>query len=398
MGLASLTRRRLRAVLFPLGAEDRHRLIAGGAALLVLCAAIAVTVTKEGPRHAAIVIGKPRAEVKLEVAPEPSERPVPRYLLPRAAGPPRSGPRGALAFRGAVNVPKDLKFFLVIGSDARPGESMTRSRADSIHIAAVDPVVRKGTILGLPRDTYVAIPGHGNRKINAALALGGPDLLVSTVRGLTGLPISYYAVTGFDGMVRMTDELRGVDINVPYRMYDPQYSGANFQPGWHHMDGRQVLAFSRNRKAARNGDFGRSHNQGIVIVNTLMKLRAETRDEGGIRKWLNVLFRHARLDMSLPDAVRLGVLARQIVPSQLRNVVAPGEARSAGGQSVVVLTEQAYALFRDVGADAVADGRMHRATPPPTPKPKPAPTPAPTPSPTPVPTRVPTPPVPVPTI
>jgi anionic cell wall polymer biosynthesis LytR-Cps2A-Psr (LCP) family protein len=222
---------------------------------------------------------------------------------------------------------------------------------------------------------------------------------VRAIRKLTGLPISYYAVTGFDGMVRMTDALRGVDINVPYRMHDPKYSGANFEPGWHHMDGRQVLAFSRNRKAARNGDFGRSHNQGIVIVNTLMKLRAETRDESGIRRWLDVLYRHARLDMSLPDAVGLGVLARQIVPTQLRNVVAPGDARSVNGQSVVVLSDEAYALFRDVGADAIADGRMHRAAPPPTATPKPAPTPAPTPAPSPAPTSVPRPPpVPVPTI
>ena len=387
-------------MFFPLGAEDRHRLVAGSLALLIVCAAIAVAVTREAPRRAAVVIGKANAAASVDIPedePGPPERPVPQ-LRPRALlGPSGSGPGGALAFRGAVNVPKDLKFFLIVGSDARPGEEVTRSRADSIHIAAVDPVVRKGTILGFPRDSYVEVPGHGKRKINAALALGGPDLLVRTVRNLTGLPVSYYAVTGFDGMVRMTDELRGVDINVPYRMDDRQYSGANFEPGWHHMDGRQVLAFSRNRHDARNGDFGRSHNQGIVINNTLMKLRAETRDEGGIRKWLNVLYRHARLDMSLSDAVRLGVLARQIVPSQLRNVVAPGEARSVDGQSVVVLSDAAYALFRDVGADAIADGRTHRSAPPPTPKPKP--TPAPTPKPTPAPTAVPKPPpVPVPTI
>jgi len=373
--------------------------VAGGVALVTLLTAVAGVVTKHGPRHADLVLGKTSA-AGVTVEPGPPERPVPHLIPKPLLGPSDGGPGAALAFRGAVDVPKDLEFFLVVGSDARPGEDMTRSRADSIHIAAVDPLIRQGTILGIPRDSYVDVPGYGMRKINAALALGGPDLMVRTVRNLTGFPISYYAVTGFDGMVRMTDELHGVDINVPYRMDDRQYSGADFQPGWHHMDGRQVLAFSRDRHSLSDGDFGRSRNQGTVILDTLMKLRAETSSSSGIRRWLDILFRHTRLDMSLVDALRLGVLARQIVPARLHNVVAPGSARDVDGQSVVELSDAAYALFRDVGADALADGKMHRQAPPPTPAPTPQPTPSPTPapSPAPVPSAQPTPPVPVPTL
>ena len=131
-----------------------------------------------------------------------------------------------------------------------------------------------------------------------------------------------------------------------------------------------------------------------------MKLRAETSSSSGIRTWLDVLFRHTRLDMSLVDALRLGVLARQIVPAHLHNVVTPGSTRDVDGQSVVELSDAAYALFRDVGADALADGKMHRQAPPPTPAPTPQPTPSPTPapSPAPVPSAQPTPPVPVPTL
>jgi anionic cell wall polymer biosynthesis LytR-Cps2A-Psr (LCP) family protein len=205
--------------------------------------------------------------------------------------------------------------------------------------------------------------------------------LVRTVRQLTGFPIEYYALTAFDGMVKITDELNGVNINVPYRM-DDHYSGARFEPGWHHMNGPEVLAFSRARHGVPGGDFGRSENQGRVIVHTLEKMRAETKDEAGIRKWLGVLFKHAKLNMSLGDAVELGKLARQVVPTDLRNIVAPGRTGSASGASVVFLEEPAYELFRDVGADAEADGNADRGAPkpaPPTPTPKPKPKPTPTP-------------------
>ena len=362
---------------------------AAGLAIAVLLAFIAISARD---KDASIVIGKvaesppPRSNAPTKTQPgnpeiaAPGLRPNPLFS---ARG---GGPGAALAFRGAVNVPKDLKFFLIIGSDARPGQDMLRSRADSIHVAAVDPLVREGTVLGFPRDSYVNVPGHGKQKINAALALGGPDLLVRAVRELTGFPIEYYAVTAFDGIVKMTDDLKGVDVKVPYRMND-HYSGARFEPGWHHMDGRQVLAFTRARYGVPGGDFGRSENQGRVILHALQKLRAETKDEAGIRKWLGILYKRAQLNMSLSDAVKLGVLARQIIPSDLKNKVTPGTPQMIGGQSVVVLNEDAFQLFRDVGADAQADGDKQRGkpkAPPPgtstsTPKPKPKPTPKPTP-------------------
>lgn len=319
--------------------------------------------------------GPPEVEAP-EVAPDPGLRQA------RSGGPPT-----AIAYRGGVDVPDDLLFFLVVGSDARPGQEVTRSRADSIHVAALDPRSREGTILGLPRDSYVDVPGHGRQKITSALALGGPDLLVRTVRDLTGLPISYYAVTGFEGIVAIVDELGGIDVFVPERM-DDRFSGARFERGWHHMDGRDVLAFTRNRHVS-GGDFTRSENHGRVIRHALEKMRAEVADRSGVERWADILFRHARLDMSLGEAVRFGGLARSLVPADLDNVVAPGSVRDVGGQSVVVLSEEAYELFRDVAADGVADGDTDR--PSPTPSPTPTPSPSPSPSPSPTPGRVPTP-------
>jgi LCP family protein required for cell wall assembly len=355
--------------------------------MVVVAAALTGVLLKA--RDPAIVIGRVR-ETPVSTKTDPTEVPVPAGFRPDALlGSAGRGPGGPLDFRGAVNVPGDLLFFLVIGSDARPGQDLARTRADSIHIAAVDPLTRRGTILGLPRDSYANVPGHGQHKINAALALGGPELLVRTLRELTGLPISYYAVTAFEGITRIVDDLGGVDINVPYRM-DDRYSGARFEPGWHHMDGNQVLAFSRARHGVPGGDFGRSENHGRVILHSLEKLRAETSNESGIRRWLGILYKHARMDMSLEDAVEFGILARQIAPANLRNVVTPGSAQTRDGQSVVVLDNRAFELFRDVGADALADGKTQRETPPPTPKPTPKKTPKPSPGATPTPRPLPT--------
>lgn len=359
--------------------SSRNQIVA--AALVVVLSITGLTF--RGGSSKPIVVGKVDLTPGPTVVPiVPEGRPVPPRFNPNPLlGASGSGPGGALDFRGAVNVPKDLQFFLIIGSDARPGENMAHTRGDSIHIACIDPRIKKGTVLGFPRDSYVDVPGYGRRKINSALALGGPDLLVKALRNLTGFPISYYAVTGFDGFVKITNALHGADIYVPYDMDDRRYSGANFKKGWHHMDGNQALAFSRDRHSLSNGDFGRSHNQASVIVDALTKLRAETSDESGIRRWLNVLFGYAKLNLSLQDAMRLGVFARQIAPANLINTVTPGRAENVGGQSVVVLGEDAYRLFRDVGADALADGKEHRQAPAPTPVPKPKATPKPTPSP-----------------
>jgi LCP family protein required for cell wall assembly len=349
------------------------------AALVVLLAASVLVFNNHNSDDPQIVIGKTNlsAAPAIETTPEPvaiGESEPDSGVLPHVVVPVK-GNGAPSEYRGSVKAPKDLKFFLVIGSDARPGEDVLRSRADSIHIAAVDPQSRYGTVLGLPRDSYVNIPGHGRNKINAALAYGGPDLLVRTVRELTGMPIEYWAVTSFVGISKMTNTLGGVDVNVPYDMQDP-YSGANFKKGWHHMNGEKVLAFSRARHGVPGGDFGRSENQGRIIKHALEKMRHEVKAEEGLKRWLKVLYQYSHLNMSMKDSFELAKLARQLVPADLKNLVAPGSAQTVNGSSVVVLSEEAHRLFDDVRADAVADGNSERAQarPMPTPKPTPKPT------------------------
>jgi LCP family protein required for cell wall assembly len=257
-----------------------------------------------------------------------------------------------IPFTTEQEVPDGLVFILVAGSDARPGEDLLKTRADSLHLLCVNPETGQGTLLGFPRDSWVEIPGHGRGKINNALALGGPDLLSKTVARLTGLPVDYYVITGFKGLTAMVDELGGVDVLVDRRMND-RNSGAKFQRGWHHMTGGQALAFSRNRTDVEQGDLTRSEHQGLVMLSALAKMRAEVGDDGGVARWISVLLKYTKLDVPLNKLPQLGALARRLDPGRIKNVVAPGRLGFASRQSVIFLTTEAAKMFEDLRPDAV---------------------------------------------
>jgi LCP family protein required for cell wall assembly len=257
-----------------------------------------------------------------------------------------------IPFTTSEPVPDKLVFILAAGSDARPGEDLLKVRADSIHLLCINPATGQGTLLGFPRDSWVEIPGHGRGKINNAMALGGPDLLADTVRRLTGLPVDYYVITGFRGLMSMVDELGGVDVLVNRRMNDKN-SGARFERGWHHMTGGQALAFSRDRTDVPMGDLSRSENQGLVILSALAKMRSEVADDPGVARWIGVMLKYVKLNMPVTRLPTLGALARRLDPARIRNVVAPGRLGFTARQSVVFLTTEAARMFEDLRPDAV---------------------------------------------
>ena len=247
--------------------------------------------------------------------------------------------------------PPDQPFFvLVVGNDARPGE--TSSRGDALHLIGVNPSARQATILNIPRDTWVPVPGRGPDKINAAHLVGGPRLQAQTVGEFVGVEVPFVVSTGFEGFAAMVDELGGVDINVPVRMADAN-SGAFFEAGPNHMDGTAALAFSRNRGIS-GGDLRRTEHQGLVILAALAKLRAEQPDTLKTLQWLAVLLRHGRVDgAGLADLYRLGRLALSIDAANVRAVTMPGTLGQTANQSVVFMGPGADGLFADFRDDAI---------------------------------------------
>lgn len=241
-------------------------------------------------------------------------------------------------------------FMLALGTDGRPG--LGGDRSDAIHLIGVNPAQGAATILNIPRDTYVPIPGHGRDKINAAYEFGGPALAAQAVEGLTGVHPSFVLVTHFTGFTQMVDELGGVDVDVPMAMND-HFSDAHFPKGVVHMDGRSALAFSRNRHLGA-GDITRTEDQAIMMISVLAKLRATSPSAVETVKDLAVLGRHTELhDVGIVDLYRLSRLALSIDPARVRNMTMPATTGMTGGASVVFATPAAASVFADFRDDAV---------------------------------------------
>jgi len=238
----------------------------------------------------------------------------------------------------------------VVGSDARPWEDMATARADSIHFVGLDGA-GQGGIVGVPRDSYVPIAGGGRNKINAALADHGVEGMLQTFRDLTGLPVEGYVLTGFLGFQEMLGNvLGGIDLVVPYAMSDSA-SGADFEAGTQYVNGPEALAFSRARKSLPNGDFSRSANQGLVLIDSAKNLR--TKGYGAIPRLMELSEAWMLTDL---NAEQLLTFASLVIGSNLDtmpNMVTPGSSGTAGSASVVYLSDSVSELWADL-----ADGRL----------------------------------------
>ena len=254
--------------------------------------------------------------------------------------------------------PSNEPFFVVaIGSDARPGvcEPVERCLADSIHLIGINPKEGAASIIGIPRDSYVEIPGHGSAKINDSLFLGGPELVVQTVEELAGVDASMYFLTSFEGFRHMVEEIGGIEVEIPYPMSDSA-SGAVFDEGVRRLTGREALAFSRNRKDTPNGDFSRTENQGLVMLGALQQFQAEVRrDPLRMFEWLVLGARYTQTDVTLADLYQLALGTLRLDPESVSNVATPGGISMVGGASVVTIGGEADALFADIADDGLIE-------------------------------------------
>jgi LCP family protein required for cell wall assembly len=171
---------------------------------------------------------------------------------------------------------------LVMGVDYRDWEAGAGApRSDTMLLATIDPITMQAGMLSIPRDLWVEIPGFGFNRINTAFMFGeayhlpggGPELAMDTAEDVVGVPINYYAVIQFHAFERMIDEIGGVDVEVPQRIRIAPIDGKSryLDPGSHHLDGPDALAFARVRKGAGD-DFGRAERQQQVAMAVLDRL------------------------------------------------------------------------------------------------------------------------------
>ena len=161
---------------------------------------------------------------------------------------------------------------LVIGSDYRAstdGKTLAGSRSDTLMLIRMDPRTKYISMLSLPRDLYVDIPGVGMDKINAAYSDGGYKLALETVKQVTGIKPNYLITVDFKGFRDLVNKFHGVYIPVDqfyYHVNTPgseQYSQIDIKPGYQLLNGTNALAFSRYRHT--DSDFYRNARQQIFL-------------------------------------------------------------------------------------------------------------------------------------
>jgi polyisoprenyl-teichoic acid--peptidoglycan teichoic acid transferase len=206
------------------------------------------------------------------------------------------------------------------------------ARSDTMILLTIDPQSKTAGMMSVPRDLWVNIPHFGYAKINTAfydgeaskLPGGGPELAMRTVEQVIGVPVQYYAVMEFWAFTNLIDEIGKVDVFVDKKItIDPMGSGADkivLSAGWHKLGGVEALGYVRQRHT-EGGDVDRSQRQQAVIL----AVRQKVTDPANLPIMLanapaiyNEIQSGVRTNMTFDDIMRLGMLARDIPPENIK--------------------------------------------------------------------------------
>ncbi len=232
---------------------------------------------------------------------------------------------------------------LVLGSDQRGDQP---ARSDTIMLMRFDPATHSVSELSIPRDTLVAVPGHGQTKINEAYFWGGAPLAIKVVSSYTGVPINHVMMVNFHGFPKLIDSVGGVVVDVP-KDITSWYSGnrtVHFKKGPQLMMGQQALIYSRLRHV--DNDFMRMGRQQQVVQALEAKI-TRPRNLWDL-PWTGARFiRAVKTDLHTNQILGLGYLDWRAKGRQYKSVVV-GTPQMIGGVDYVVVSQSV--LRRDVAA------------------------------------------------
>lgn len=257
----------------------------------------------------------------------------------------------------AVDVSPDVIWILALGSDARTGQPLLRSRADAIQLVGINTRSGAASVIGIPRDSWVPVPGHGSNRVNSALYFGGPQLMARTVQGLVGIEPDYVFTAGFGGLGSMIRAIGGVTVESRYAFADADLRPQGYSRGKNRLNGIQAVWFARIRKSLPRGDFDRSANQQSLLRGIWMQVRNNAHRPGFIEKGTLSVLRN--LDTNLPprELYRIAQAITLVQPGKVRGCVVGGSVGNVGGASVV-FPDRSQA--RRYGDDARRDGTIRR--------------------------------------
>jgi LCP family protein required for cell wall assembly len=232
---------------------------------------------------------------------------------------------------------------LVIGSDSRSKNGSSGGRSDTLMIVHIDPDQNYLSVLSLPRDLRVDIPGHGKGKLNTAFAFGGAALAIKTIEQTTGVDINHYLEIGFNAFTDVVDSLGGVYVDVDKRYYnaDYNYEPIDINPGYQLLNGADALDYVRFRHD-RNADFGRMERQQRFM--TALREQAMGWDlPFKVPGLISSLFGNITTDLDANEIIRLTKWGVGLSGDGIRGITLRGSTPTINGVSYVVATEEQLA-------------------------------------------------------
>jgi len=246
--------------------------------------------------------------------------------------------------------------FLFVGTD------LDGVHSDTIMVAAYNLDDKKMNFISIPRDTRVLIKGK-YRKINAAYAIGGMDLLLKTIKDTFGIGINYYAEINYEGFIKAIDVLGGVDFEVPRDMnYDDpvQDLHIHLKKGMQHLDGKGAEGLVRWRhnndytNAYALGDVGRVDTQ-QQFIKALMKQKVTTSNLLKIGNIYGVLSQYLKSNIAIKDCLALAPNLKELSSKSIMTHQLPGDGEYIDGVSYFVYddVEAARILTEDMGLEDI---------------------------------------------
>ena len=221
---------------------------------------------------------------------------------------------------------------LLMGLDYRDWQSGDTPHSDTMILLSIDPVTKTASMLSIPRDLWVSIPGFDYGRINesyfngAAFNLpgGGPELARRTVEQFIGVPVQYYAVIEFNAFIKFIDELGGVQIQPDQPVTIEKFGGGQRQVleagKSYTLDGELALAYARERHT-QGGDIDRARRQQEVILsirNRILKFQNLPELIAKAPALYQDLSSGIYTNLNIQEAIQLGMLALQLDTSQIK--------------------------------------------------------------------------------
>ncbi|EKE04379.1 MAG: cell envelope-related transcriptional attenuator [uncultured bacterium] len=237
---------------------------------------------------------------------------------------------------------------LGVDSNGNTVDPFKGARSDTVIILSIDPFSKTANALSIPRDSKVYLANHhGLDKINAAHAVGGPNLTIKTIEETFGMRIHHYIAIDYQGIKELVNAVGGVPLTVEKRMMYTDHSAGlriNLHPGYQTLDADQAEGYLRFRHDAV-GDIGRVKRQQWFIRSLVKKLQSPDMIVK-IPQIIQLASKYIRTDMNFYELSQLAAYTKSIDLDNVQTATLPGRPSKFGNVSYWILdTEKSQEII-----------------------------------------------------